>query len=79
MADGDVVAKVGALAKLGTMNHGEVLNIGVFANTNFVDVTAHDAAVPNPRSLANMNIANDGGSLRDESLITDCWHNASVR
>ena len=51
---------------LGEMHHGVVLDVGVAANNDPVDVAAQDGVVPDAGMIADFHIANDAATRRDK-------------
>jgi hypothetical protein len=61
VGDGYVIADGSDGFLVGTMYHGAVLNIGIIANADGVDIPANDRIEPNGAMFPRLHIANYGG------------------
>jgi len=57
---------------------GAVLDIGVGANADGVDVTAQNGVHPHRRALAEHHVAEDLGGGVDVATRWDCWRMALI-
>ncbi len=49
-----------------------VLNVGMVADEDAVDVAAQHHAIPHARMRAERHVANDGGVFGDENIFAQC-------
>ena len=70
MADGDVAAQ-NAGEIIGEVKDGVVLDVGIFANDDAVDITAENCIVPNAGMSAESHITKDDGGAGDVNVCAD--------
>ena len=85
VADGDIVADdrrhvFGAVPALTVqINDRAVLNVHPFADADMAaGVAADDGVVPDARSRADMDVADDGGGIGDEHVLGDGRRDAEI-
>jgi L-ascorbate metabolism protein UlaG (beta-lactamase superfamily) len=59
VAHGDIIANVDAILLLHAVQDAVVLNVGIVANANLMNVAAEDGVHPNAGMLANNDVANE--------------------
>jgi hypothetical protein len=78
VADGDPVAHDDRMEVALAMEDGAVLDIGVGADADGVDVTAQDGVHPHRRALTEYDVAEDLGGGVDVATCRDCWRMALI-
>ena len=73
MADGDVFAEIDAVLLLHAVEDAAVLNVGVRADANFMDVAAEDGVHPDGGVFAQDDVADDLGGGVDVAGGGDFW------
>jgi hypothetical protein len=82
VADGDVVAdnewrtRIVGMFLVRDVQHGEILHIAAGADADTIDVTAHNAVVPNAGLGADLDFADNYGSFGDKGGRVDGGVNA---
>ncbi len=79
MSDGDAVANDERPFVERDVAHGQVLNVGLLADTNVVHIAADDGVEPDAALIADFNIADDGGIRGDEDAGGKFGKNIFVR
>ena len=70
VADGDPVAE-DARQIVREMQHGVVLDVGVVAHDDAVDVAAQHRAIPDAGMRAERDVTDDGGGFGDENIFAE--------
>ena len=58
---------------IGTMDHGTILNIGMMANPDFIDIPSYHRIEPNGTKIAYLDIPYDRGVGRLPIVISKLW------
>src|SRR5439155_14925914 len=75
MADGDMIPdQAGKFIR--EMDDGIVLDIGVMADGDAVNVTPHDGVVPHTGMIANRNVSQHHGAASDINVFAEDWFSA---
>src|SRR5687768_4420752 len=70
MADRHVVMENERILILHNVKDAQVLNVGVLANTDVMNVTPNDRVKPDAGVIADFDVANDFGAFRDEDSLS---------
>jgi len=72
VAHGNVVANDAGIV-VGQMDHGVVLDVGMVAHHDAVDVAAQDGVVPHAGEILERHVAEHGGALGDVHIAAQLW------
>ena len=78
MANGDIVANVNAVLFFHTMEHAVVLNVGIVADADLVDVAAEDRVHPDAGVFAENDVADELGGVVDVAGVGELGSDAFV-